>query len=257
MEAPCPCSALQWLQRGADCVLASSLPRPQAAQHQAPPGAAAPGIHPYWPTPRCFSADASPAVGSEAQGGSSPGADGYRALAAVAGRALAGRWVRKDYLEGVGLLGHACSASRAEGTLRGVCVEGEDDDEYVWLPWRCHLAASSLLHSLGALRQRASVCPSASVCASAARPRRILMAGRLLVVCWFRPRACLGRWLSVLACLCVCARVFGRGRASPVARILQSGLAGVGLAGLECDSVALVWARGWRQCSGRPVRVAL
>ena len=110
----------------------------------------------------------------------------------MAGRALAGRWVRKSYLEGVGLLGHGCPASRAEGTLRGVCVEGEAGDEYVWLPWRCHLAASSLSHSLGALRQWASIS------ASAARPRRILMAGRLLLaapVSW--PEA-------------VCARVFVR-----------------------------------------------
>ena len=57
-------------------------------------------------------------------------------------------------------------------------MDGEDDDEYVWLPWGCHLASSSLslalsLEGLGRFA-RAPTAP------------RILIAGRLV----FAPIVC-------------------------------------------------------------------
>ena len=145
-------------------------------------GGALAGIHPYSPTPRCVVSSRKDeefsgmkeggggrGSGGVVQGGTSgSSADREQALA---GGELAGRWVQKEVLREGGFLGAGCSAAQ-DGEIGGggVCVEGEGDDGYVWLPWRCHLASSSLAGSLARLRHWSD---------RLAAPR-ILMAGRLV-----------------------------------------------------------------------------
>ena len=87
------------------------------------------------------------------------------------GRLQAGRWVKRSVLSEIHAYADAyasrlCSAAAgvagqaggalADGKLHGQqlagCgVAGEEDDAYVWLPWRCHLLSSSLAQALSLL----------------------------------------------------------------------------------------------------------
>lgn len=81
------------------------------------------------------------------------------------GGLLAGRWVKRSVLSEIqasrlcsaaagvaGQAGGALAHGKLHGQqLAGCGVAGEEDDAYVWLPWRCHLLSSSLAQALSLL----------------------------------------------------------------------------------------------------------